>query len=209
MRADKFGRLSPRLPDVRVDGLRPPAERHVVSAQAPRHQASPAHAPRMLPNAEAPRRRAGRGSPVMMPPAMETLRANRHSVWFGLSPDKVDRSRRVLLRKPLPGAAGDGCPGSRARPLTLGCARYHGGACGANLSTDHAIAKPARSGRTRHGRAGRFLWLPARRACSGAPSEARRGSASGWIAACGILCGAPDAASAFGTFAERAAARGA
>ncbi len=68
----------------------------------------------------------------MMLPAVETLRASRHSVWF-LSADKVDRSRRVLLRKPLPGGAGDGCPGSRARPLTLGCARYHEGACGANL----------------------------------------------------------------------------
>jgi hypothetical protein len=158
-----------------------------MSARAPRHQASPAHAPRMLPNAEAPRRRAGRGSPVMLLPAVETLRASRHSVRFGLSADKVDRSRRVLLRKPLPGAAGDGCPGSRARPLTLGCARYHGGACGANLSQDHATAKPASSGRTRHGRVGASFG-PTLADSAGRPGGAPRRRADGLQRAGSLWC---------------------
>jgi hypothetical protein len=76
-----MGRLSPRLPDVRIEGLAS-AEHHVVSAHAPRHQASPTHPLRMLPNAPALGSRAGWGDPVMLLPAVETLRTSRHSVWF-------------------------------------------------------------------------------------------------------------------------------
>jgi len=113
-----------------------------------------------------------------------------------MSVDKVDLSRRVLLRKTLSWSSGRPRPRSRACPLTAGCGRYHERACGANKSTEDAMRTRRVLG-AHFGRVGASFGPARGRHDDGSAEACRSGSAgvsaaSDLVAAHGSLC-APEA----------------